>query len=86
MKNQLFNKIFAVLFSTALLFLFFSCEMLQGLFDPNAQEKNQELEIENSGLLVNKYIKGSINSDECAITLYKNGTFVAVCPIKNPRH
>ncbi|MCR4952454.1 MAG: hypothetical protein K6A43_00125 [Treponema sp.] len=76
MKTKLLKLLASVLFAV-LLFTFTGCEQFLNYFDPSKQEINQ-LEIENSGLAVNKYIRGSIDGNECDITLYaSNGTFSA---------
>ena len=77
MKSKLLQFLTSV-FLASLFFTFTGCELIQGLLDPNSQKTQIELTIEKSGLAVNKYIRSSIDGNECDITLYaKNSTFSA---------
>ena len=77
MKSKLLQFLTSV-FLASLFFTFTGCELIQGLLDPNSQKTQIELTIEKSGLAVNKYIRSSIDDNECDITLYaKNSTFSA---------
>ena len=78
MKIKISKVLLSVLLFGALVFSFTGCEELIGLLNPTGQESNQDLTIENSGLSVDKYISGTIDSDECSITLYaRTGQFYA---------
>ena len=78
MKIKISKVLLSALLFVALVFSFTGCEEIMSLLGPNEQETNQELTIEKSGLAVNKYVNGVIDSDECTITLFaKTGQFYA---------